>query len=289
MRKEFIKILCNKLKKNKKIFFIVGDLGFGVVEPFIKSFPNRFLNAGISEQNMAGIAAGMASEGYHVFIYSIANFSTFRCAEQIRNDIDYHRHNVTIVSVGAGVSYGSQGYTHHALQDYSLMRSFPNMEIVAPSCNEELSRAMEYIFKNPGPKYLRLDKDEIIRASQNKRKILKSGQWILIRKGNVKKTILLTGSCLDKALALAETKYKNYYIFSLPIWSMKSKKTQLKQLKKFSEVIVLENHFEDGGFSSWLREANGHNLNTKIKSISISSLVTGKVGNKDFLEKNFFK
>ena len=188
MRKEFIKILCNKLKKNKKIFLIVGDLGFGVIEPFLKSFPNRFLNVGISEQNMAGIAAGIASEGFHVFIYSIANFSTFRCAEQIRNDIDYHRYNVTVVSVGAGVSYGSQGYTHHALQDYSLMRSFPNMEIVSPSCNEELSSSMDYIFKNPGPKYLRLDKDDIIHKLPVKNKILKSGEWVLIKKGNVKKT-----------------------------------------------------------------------------------------------------
>ena len=138
MRKEFIKILCEKAEVDKKIFLIVADIGFGVIEPFAKNFPKNFINVGVSEQNMAGMAAGIASEGYKVFIYSIANFSTFRCAEQIRNDIDYHKLNVTIVSVGAGVSYGSQGYTHHALQDYSLMRSFPNMEIISPSNNQEL-------------------------------------------------------------------------------------------------------------------------------------------------------
>jgi transketolase len=289
MRKEFIKILCERAKVNKNIFLIVADLGFGVIEPFVKNFPKNFINVGISEQNMAGMAAGIASEGFKVFIYSIANFSTFRCAEQIRNDIDYHKLDVTIVSVGAGVGYGSQGYTHHALQDYSLMRSFPNMEIISPSNNQELLGGMKYIFNNSGPKYLRLDKDEISIKVKKEKLLLKPGQWVLIKKGTIKKTILITGSCLDKALALEKVKYKNYYIFSLPIWASKYKKMQNYQLKKFSEVVVLENHFQDGGFSSWLREAKKDNLNIKIKSISILPEVTGVVGSRDFLEKKFFK
>jgi transketolase len=289
MRKEFIKILCEEAKINKKIFLIVADLGFGVIEPFVKKFSKNFLNVGISEQNMAGMAAGMASEGFKVFIYSIANFSTFRCAEQIRNDIDYHKLDVTIVSVGAGVGYGSQGYTHHALQDYSLMRSFPNMEIISPSNNQELLGCMKYIFKNTGPKYLRLDKNEIATKVKKNFILPKPGKWLLIKKGNINKTILITGSCLDKALLLVKKKYKNYYIFSLPIWASKYKNKQKNQLKKFSEVIVIENHFEDGGFSSWLREANKDDLKIKIKSISILPEVTGVVGSKDYLENYFFK
>ena len=129
MRDIFIKKLCEKSKKNKKIFLIVGDLGFSVIEKYKNKFSNRFVNAGVSEQNMMGMAAGVASENMHVFVYSIANFPTFRCAEQIRNDVDYHNLPVTIVSVGAGVSYGHLGYSHHALQDYGLMRLFPNMLI----------------------------------------------------------------------------------------------------------------------------------------------------------------
>ena len=106
MRDIFIDYLFKKAKSNKKIILIVGDVGFRVVDKFEKKFPKRFFNAGVSEQNMVTMAAGLASEGYLVFIYSIANFSTFRCAEQIRNDIDYHKLDVTIVSVGAGVGYG---------------------------------------------------------------------------------------------------------------------------------------------------------------------------------------
>ena len=132
MRDIFIDELCSAVEKNKNIILLVNDLGFGVVEKFCKKFPNNYYNAGISEQSMIGYAAGLATSGKHVFVYSIANFPTFRCAEQLRNDIDYHKLSVTVVSVGAGVGYGNLGYTHHGLQDYSLIRSFPNTLIASP-------------------------------------------------------------------------------------------------------------------------------------------------------------
>ena len=122
MRNFFIDKLIKNTKKNNKNFLIVGDLGYNVVESFAKKFPKNFLNVGVAEQNMAGLAAGIASEGYRVFIYSIANFPTFRCAEQIRNDIDYHNLSVNVISVGSGFSYGNLGYSHHAIQDYGLIR-----------------------------------------------------------------------------------------------------------------------------------------------------------------------
>ena len=126
---------------------------------------------------MAGLASGLAIKGFHVFIYSIANFSTFRCAEQIRNDIDYHNLSVTVVSVGSGLGYGNLGYSHHAIQDYSLMRSFPNTLIAAPSNNQEVEGAIDYLLKNPQPSYLRLDKSLELN-SENKIKKLKPGKWV---------------------------------------------------------------------------------------------------------------
>ena len=122
MRNAFIEELVQLARVNKNIALVVGDLGYKVVEPFAEEFPDRFINAGVAEQNMTGLAAGMASEGFHVFTYSIANFPTFRCAEQIRNDIDYHNLPVTVVTVGGGLSYGNLGYSHHAVQDFGLMR-----------------------------------------------------------------------------------------------------------------------------------------------------------------------
>ena len=168
MRKYFIDSLVSFNKSKKSIYLILNDLGFNVIEPFKKKYPNKVYNAGVSEQNMMGLAAGIASEKAQVFVYSIANFSTFRCAEQIRNDVDYHQLPVTIVSVGSGLGYGNLGYTHHALQDYALMRSFPNTLIVSPGNNEELKSALQYIIEHPQPYYLRLDKDEISLKKKNK-------------------------------------------------------------------------------------------------------------------------
>jgi len=128
------------------------------VEPFADQFPDRFINAGVAEQNMTGLAAGMASEGYHVFTYSIANFPTFRCAEQIRNDVDYQQLAVTVVAVGGGLAYGALGYSHHAVQDYALMRMMPNTLIAAPGDPMEVRACMRYLVANPQPSYLRLGK-----------------------------------------------------------------------------------------------------------------------------------
>jgi transketolase len=133
MRTTFIQELIAQARKNPKIFLVVGDLGYSVIEPFAQEFPERFLNAGVAEQNMTGVAAGLASEGFHVFTYSIANFPTLRCLEQIRNDICYHNFPVTIVSVGAGMAYGNLGYSHHSVQDLAIMRTLPNLTLLSPA------------------------------------------------------------------------------------------------------------------------------------------------------------
>ena len=142
MRNAFIEELVALARVNSQIALVVGDLGYSVIEPFAKEFPDRFINAGVSEQNMTGLAAGMASEGYHVFTYSIANFPTFRCAEQIRNDVAYHNLPVTVVAVGGGLAYGALGYSHHAVQDFALIRSMPNMLIAAPGDPHEVRACM---------------------------------------------------------------------------------------------------------------------------------------------------
>ena len=133
MRNAFIDELVQLAAANPQVALIVGDLGYSVIEPFADRFPERFINAGVAEQNMMGLAAGMASEGYHPFVYSIANFPLFRCAEQIRNDVAYHCLPVTIVAVGGGLAYGNLGYSHHAVQDYGLVRLMPSMLIAGPT------------------------------------------------------------------------------------------------------------------------------------------------------------
>ena len=289
MRKIFIQKLVAEATRNKKIILIVGDLGFGIVEPFKNKFPERFFNAGVAEQSMAGLASGLALEGFHVFIYSIANFSTFRCAEQIRNDIDYHNLSVTIVSVGSGLGYGNLGYSHHAIQDYALIRSFPNTIIASPSNNQEVEGVLNYLFKNPQPSYLRLDKSLELN-SKNKIPKLNPGKWIFYNKSKKNKNLLIsTGSVFKNCINLSNKGKKQDWA-TLPIWGMKVKNQQVKKLKKYKKVITVENHLQDGGFGSWLSESinqKENNIKTKIISRSLNKKVIGKVGSEKFLEKKY--
>ena len=159
MRTEFINTLYEIAKKDKNVILITGDLGFGVLDKFANDLPEQFINAGVAEQDMAGLATGLALEGKTVFTYSIANFPTLRCLEQIRNDVCYHNANVKIVSVGGGYSYGPLGMSHHATEDLSIMRALPNMTIVAPGDTIETGYATEAIYKLNGPCYLRLGRN----------------------------------------------------------------------------------------------------------------------------------
>jgi len=282
MRDVFIDELIIATKKNNNIILLVNDLGFGVIEKFIKLFPNNYFNAGISEQSMMGYAAGLAAAGKHVFVYSIANFPTFRCAEQIRNDVDYHNLPVTIVSVGSGVGYGNLGYTHHGLQDYSLMRSFPNMLIAAPGDVMELKGCMRYLVSNPQPSYLRLDKSSNFKIHNQIPKIY-PGKWLKISGNNNNSSFLTTGAVIEHIKKKFKKK-KNYSIYSLPIWGIKFKKFKYNFLKKYKKILVIEDHFQDGGFQSWLNESlNRKNCKTNIVSYSISPEVIKKVGTKEYL------
>src|SRR5574343_913466 len=204
MRSAFIQELVTLARQHPQIALIVGDLGYSVIEPFADRFPDRFINAGVAEQNMTGLAAGMASEGYHVFTYSIANFPTFRCAEQLRNNVAYHNLPVTVVSVGGGLAYGALGYSHHAVQDYALMRSFPNMLIAAPGDPLEVRACLRYLVNHPQPSYLRLGKagEPSFHSAVPD---VAPGKWLPVKSGaeNSRSTILTTGATLELGMAMA--------------------------------------------------------------------------------------
>ena len=288
MRNTFIQCMVEVARKNKNVAMIVGDLGYKVVEPFADEFPDRFINAGVAEQNMTGLAAGMASEGYHVFTYSIANFPTFRCAEQIRNDVAYHNLPVTIVAVGGGVAYGALGYSHHAVQDYALMRSLPNMLIAAPGDPMETRACVEYLTDLPQPSYLRLGKAGEPNFNLSPPE-LEAGQWNLIAAGDSRsKAILSTGAALQQAIVLKKKPdFADYSIFSMPLWSMASKKQQGNFLRKFKTIVTVEDHLHDGGFGSWLLESASVLAidSRKIKVMALDPKVCGTVGSQSMLNE----
>jgi transketolase len=287
MRNAFIDELIQLATINEKIILVTGDLGYGVIEPFAEEFPDRFFNAGVAEQNMMGFSAGLASEGFHVFAYSIANFPTFRCAEQIRNDVAYHNLPVTIVSVGGGLSYGNLGYSHHAVQDFALIRTMPNMLIASPGDPMETRACMRYLTKNPQPSYLRLGKtgEESFHKKIPK---LKPGRWAHVDNKKTSKVILSTGTALSLAKKISAHKdMKDYCVFTLPLWGIDYKNIQPEQMSKFSSLLTIEDHLVDGGFGSWMLESflNNKALYSKIDIRGLNSEVCGMVGSQNTLNE----
>lgn len=281
MRNAFIDELVTLAEVHDHIALIVGDLGYNVIEPFADRFPNRFVNAGVAEQNMTGLAAGMASEGYHVFTYSIANFPTFRCAEQIRNDVDHHRLPVTVVAVGGGVSYGALGYSHHAVQDYALMRSMPNMVIAAPGDPLETRACLRWLVANPGPSYLRLGKAGEPQFHANIPDV-EPGRWVRVRDGAQDDILLSTGGALGAAIGRADGRA----VWSLPLWSMADKAQQPDQIAPRATVTTLEDHLADGGFGSWLAESvAGTPAAARIRPIALSAEICDLVAGQSTLNR----
>lgn len=287
MRNAFIEELIFAAEERDNIVLMVGDLGYGVVEPFARRFPDRFFNAGVAEQNMMGMAAGLASEGYHVFVYSIANFPTFRCAEQIRNDVDYHNLSVTIVAVGGGVSYGNLGYSHHAIQDYALMRGLPNMLIAAPGDPMETRACVRYLIQNPQPSYLRLGKAGEP-SFHEEVPFVCPGRWLPVRvPKNSEFTFLSTGNTLQIANSRVEenVKFHHWAIHTMPLWGMPFKSLQVEELFAWKRVITYEDHLLDGGFGSWLLESLliCPDLLSRVNVCALQNKVCGMVAKQDVL------
>jgi transketolase len=283
MRNAFIQELIALARQHPQIALIVGDLGYSVIEPFEDEFPDRFINVGVAEQNMTGLAAGMASEGYHVFTYSIANFPTFRCAEQIRNDVAYHQLPVTVVSVGGGLAYGSLGYSHHAVQDYALMRTLPNMLIAAPGDPMEVRACLRYLVANPGPSYLRLGKAGEPNFHSEPPHVA-PGRWLRMRNGDERRVLLSTGAGMQ--IAMNHVAYADRAVYSMPLWSMAEKPSQCEQLRNREEVLTIEDHLQDGGFGSWLLEASAiETSNCVVYTIALSAEICGTVGSQEALNR----
>ena len=280
MRTAFINELILQARKNHLLFLAVGDLGFSVVEPFAKEFPDRFLNVGVAEQNMAGVASGLAAEGYHVFTYSIANFSTLRCLEQIRNDIGYHKLPVTVVSVGAGLAYGNLGYSHHAVQDIGIMRALGSLTILSPADPGESRECVEWLANNPCPSYLRIGKAGETEL-HNIRGITKGP--IEVRKGEGRIAIVATGSILSIALEagkLAKEKGIGVSVFSCP-WLHPVTPEFFSSLRRVEHIFAIEEHMPYGGLASILRDCPL--LEGKVHSIALDPEPGLKVGSQQFL------
>ena len=290
MRNTFVKTLVESAQKDDRINLIIGDLGFNVVTPFQEKFPKRFFNAGIAEQNMTGVAAGMAKEGKIVVTYSIANFTTLRCLEQIRNDCAYHDVNVKIVSVGGGLAYGAAGATHHATEDIAIMRSLPNVKVFAPGDPEEAKEVTQAMLKTNGTCYLRLGKGGEKKIHAENSIDFKIGKAIELSKGK-DIAIFSTGGILDEA---TETRIKlensGYSVaqYSFPTVKPIDKETILKCAKNCKIIVTIEEHNIFGGFGSAVAEVlSEKNNHAKLLRFGLPDTYAMVVGSQKYL-RNYY-
>lgn len=255
MRDAFIARLTQLAEADPRIFLVTGDLGFGVLTKFAEQHPRQFLNVGVAEQNMTGVATGLALEGRVVFTYSIANFPTLRCLEQIRNDAAYHGANVKIVAIGGGFSYGQLGMSHHATEDLAILRAIPEITVVSPGCLWETEEATTAIANLPGTCYLRLDKSDARRTSRPGERF-ELGRVRMVREGD-DVTLAATGGILGVALAAAEqlaAEGIRARVLSVHCLRPFDQETIFRACRETGGVLTVEEHVIEGGLGGLVAE-----------------------------------
>lgn len=285
MRITFIKSLTEIVSRDKRVMLVTGDLGFSIFEEFQKNYPHQYLNSGVAEQSLTGIAAGLALEGVIPFIYSIVPFITMRNFEQIRNDICYQNLNVKIVGVGAGFSYGIYGHTHYGLEDISLMRVLPNMTVFSPGDPVEVAWVVLEAIKIQGPCYIRLGKvgEPIVHKNNI---LLKVGKGAIIQ-GGKDLTIMATGVLLPRAVEVASLLKKRGFhsrIVSMHTIQPIDEELIVDSAQKTKAIYTLEEHFVQGGLGTAVAEVIADkNLHTPFKRFGVLHKYFNTTGSQEYM------
>jgi transketolase len=288
MRKTFIRTLVDLAERDPRVVFMTGDLGFTVVEPFAERFPERFYNVGVAEQNMIGLATGLAEAGFIPFAYSIATFASMRGYEFIRNGPVLHHLPVRIVGVGGGLEYGHAGTTHHALEDIGIMRLQPGLAIVAPADFTQAATALEATWDLPGPVYYRLGKDDTHtipglngRFALGRVEVVRDGADVLL---------LSMGSVAGEVVAAADALAAQGVQATVAIVaSVSPVPTNLPELLgHFRTAITVENHYVTGGLGSLVSEVVAeHGLACRVVRRGVARTPTPKSGSEAFLHGTY--
>lgn len=290
MRDHFVKRLTRLAAADDRIMLLTADLGFGVLTDFAAKFSRQFLNMGVAEQNMTGVGTGLALEGLIVFTYSIGNFPTLRCLEQIRNDAAYHDANLKIVSVGSGFSYGSLGMSHHATEDLAIMRAIPGITIFSPGDLWEAMEATEASARTPGVCYLRIDKSAAGRNEAPGEEFVVGRPRLRRAGGDV--TIVCTGGIVEEALKAAEDLAKRKIEARvLGIHTLRPLEVEpiLAAARETGAIITLEEHTVEGGLGGLIAEILLENgaAPKKFRRMGLRNGFSAIVGSQAYLRKRY--
>ena len=290
MRTAFIETLFKLALEDPRIMLITGDLGFGVLVKYMKAYPDQFVNAGVAEQNMTGMAAGMALSGKIVFTYSIANFPTLRPFEQIRNDVCYHNANVRIVSVGGGMAYGSLGISHHATEDIAVMRALPNMVVIAPGDPVETTLATHELINHDGPVYFRLGRagEPVVHQHEPEFEI---GKALALRQGD-DITLISTGGLLHETMLAAESlaeKGLQSRLLSMHTVKPLDIDAVLQAADETQAIFTIEEHSIIGGLGGAVAETllEANQRPRYFKRIGLNGEFSSIVGTQKYLRQQY--
>jgi transketolase len=289
MRKAFVEALVEIAHQDKRVVLLTGDLGFMVLEPFMKAFPDRFLNAGVAEQNMVGMATGLAESGYIPFVYSIVPFSVLRPFEFIRNGPVYHRLPVRIVGVGEGFDYGHNGLTHFGLEDISVMRTQPGITTVVPADCAQALNAIRATYDLAGPVYYRLSKNDKLSvpglegsfAVGRVDRVLDGEDILVLSSGGIssealKSCELLKADGLNPALGIVST------------FNPSPTEELADLLASYSLVCTVEEHYVNGGLGSLVAEVIAEKgLPCRLIRCGVGSLPSGITGSREWLLQQY--
>ena len=290
MRDAFVRALLREMEKDGRIVLLTGDLGFGVLRPVKERFPDRLINAGIAEQSMVGLAAGLAMTGRKAVVYSIGNFPTLRPLEQIRNDCAYHGADVKIVCVGGGFVYGSLGMSHHATEDMAVMRALPDVACFTPGDPAETEAVTKVMLRTEGTCYLRLGRGNEPMIHQEPVEGWKMPEPIVVREGK-DVALLSAGGILTQTAAAAELlkeKGIDAEVISFPCIKPMYREAVIRLTERFRDIITAEEHNITGGFGSAVCEIAAETGNgCRIHRIGLQDCYTAVVGNQQYLRETY--
>ena len=289
LRTAFIDTLRELARIDDRIFLLTADMGYSVFETFRDEFPDRFLNTGIAEQNTIGIAAGLASRGKIVFVYSIIPFVTMRCFEQVRLDLAYNFMNVKLVGVGAGLTYCSLGSSHHALEDIAIMRSLPDMTVLCPGDPIETRELIKRSYEYEGPVYIRLGKNGEPKIHPDETRI-EIGKSITVLEGN-DLALITTSNMLETGKKWVDEWNQdgvNVSLISMPSLKPFDSSTVKNLIDKEIPIITLEEHSVIGGLGSIISQVIATTGKpVKFQQIGINDKFSHVVGGHEFQRKKF--
>lgn len=285
MRGAFTKTVAELAERDPRILLLTGDLGYLVLDSFAEEFPTRFFNVGVAEQNMVGLATGLAEAGFIPFVYSIVTFAALRPYEFIRNGPILHQFPVRIVGVGGGVEYGHNGPTHFGLEDVSVMRVQPGITVIAPADYEQARNALLATWDLPGPVYYRFGKDDktIVPGLGGRFEL---GRAQLIGEGT-DLLIVTMGSITNEAVKAAEilaAKGVSCTVMVVASLNPAPLDDLARELARFPLALTVEAHYVVGGVGSLVSEVIAERgLRCRVKRCGIKTTPNGVSGSQSYL------